>query len=156
MLYAYHQETDQLFYPPTMVGVRYPDRARRFKEVSPDSIIYTMLRRDEPYLVEKILDDGLFQSRRFTQEEGIKSCLAVPLTAANRKVGVMFVNYRSEHHFTEDELADIKLFAHQAAVAIRNAQLHEETRRGQLPSKGSTRRGRPSPAPSRWKTYIRS
>jgi GAF domain-containing protein len=39
----------------------------------------------------------------------------------------MFVNYRSRHRFNSDELTNIELFANQAAVAIRNAQLYEET-----------------------------
>jgi GAF domain-containing protein len=37
----------------------------------------------------------------------------------------MFINYRSEHRFTSDELGLIALFADQAAVAIHSAQLYQ-------------------------------
>jgi len=36
----------------------------------------------------------------------------------------MCINYRHHHHFSSDEINEIKLFADQAAVAIHNAQLY--------------------------------
>jgi GAF domain-containing protein len=65
----------------------------------------------------------------FSLREGVKSTIGVPLIARNRKVGVLFVNYRSHHRFIEEELINVRLFAHQAAVAIRNAQLYEQERK---------------------------
>ncbi|MGA9349743.1 MAG: GAF domain-containing protein [Anaerolineae bacterium] len=126
-LYTYNQATGKLDHPPTMVGVRYPERATRLGTVAPDSIIYLVLRRDEPYIAERAYDDPLFKNTRFTVDEEIKSCVAIPLQVGNQKVGIMFVNYRTQHRFTEEELANIRHFADQAAVAIRNAQLFEQT-----------------------------
>ena len=37
----------------------------------------------------------------------------------------MFFNYRSHHIFTAEELTNVGLYANQAAVAIRNAQLYQ-------------------------------
>lgn len=51
------------------------------------------------------------------------------MEAADQKVGVMFVNYRTHHYFTDEELDDIKLYARLTAVAIRNAQLRESATR---------------------------
>jgi GAF domain-containing protein/response regulator of citrate/malate metabolism len=128
-LFVYNQITNKLDHPPTMVGVREPDKASRYGEVLTESLVYEMLQRDEPYIVEKVAQDDLFRDRRFSREEGIESCVAVPLMAVGQKVGVMFVNYRSRHRFTGEELTNINLFADQAAVAIRNAQLYDETTR---------------------------
>jgi GAF domain-containing protein len=41
-----------------------------------------------------------------------------------QKMGGMFVNYRSARRFATEERKNIELFANQAAVAIRNAQLY--------------------------------
>ncbi len=125
-LYVYDQTTGRLEHPPTMAGVRYPDSVVRLAEVLPDSIVYTMLRRDEPYIVEDVATDDLFKDRRFARDECVVSCVAIPLKLATQKVGLMFVNYRIRHRFTVDELTNIELFANQAAVAIRNAQLYQQ------------------------------
>jgi PAS domain S-box-containing protein len=131
VLFVYDQATNRLDHPPTMVGVRYKDRAMRYGEVLPDSFVYKILEFDEPYIVEKIATDNLFKDSRFALDEGIKSCVAITLKAAGQKVGVMFVNYHTPRRFTHEEITDIKLFADQAAIAIRNAQLFEDAK--QLP-----------------------
>ncbi|MFZ0546491.1 MAG: GAF domain-containing protein, partial [Candidatus Promineifilaceae bacterium] len=125
-LYVYDPGRDKLRYPPTIIGVRFEDRVHRLEGVAPDSIIMTMLRRDEIYIVDTSANDPLFRDKRFTREENIISCAAVPLTVSQGKVGVMFVNYRAEHRFTSDEITNIELFANQAAVAIHAAQLYAE------------------------------
>lgn len=126
VLYVYDQSTDKLSHPPTMVGVRHMNRAVRYGAVPPDSFVYKMLEPNEPYIVERITEDDLFKDSRFARDEGIESCAAITLKAAGQKVGMMFVNYRTQHRFTAEELSSIELFANQAAVAIRNAQLHEQ------------------------------
>jgi GAF domain-containing protein len=128
-LYVYNQDKDKLAHPPTTAGVKYPDRTSRLPDVWKDSIVFAMLSQDRPYIVEEIMNDPLFKITRFAVEEGIKSCIALPLQVGSEKVGVMFVNYRQLHHFNHDELTNIELFAHQAAVAIRNAQFYEQLQR---------------------------
>jgi GAF domain-containing protein/signal transduction histidine kinase len=125
-LFVYDKEAQKLQHPPTMVGVIKRDRASSLDEVDPTSIVYLMLDRDEPYVAENVSNDNLFHARPFAVEEDIKSCVAMPLNVIGQKVGVIFVNYRHHHSFTPDEIDNIKLFAHQAAVAIRNAQLFDE------------------------------
>lgn len=129
VLYVYDQAIGKLNHPPTMLDVRYPDRASRYEEVKADSIVYKMLAQDKPYIVERITEDPGFGGTRFARDEEIESCVAIPLTTAEQKVGVMFVNYRSRHLFTADDLANIEHFANQAAVAIQNAQLYQTAQR---------------------------
>jgi GAF domain-containing protein/phage tail protein X len=77
---------------------------------------------------EDAQSDALMQGP-FVQREQIKSSMGMPLRVGGRPVGVIFVNYRSYHRFTADELTNIELFANQAAVAIRNAQLYQSKER---------------------------
>lgn len=128
-LYAYGQPKDKLKYPPTLVGVYNEAAVRRKPEVSRNSIIFQMMNRSEVYIVEDVTKDVLFQKTRFAREEGIAACVAIPLRVGDEQAGVMFVNYRTRRRFTSVELANIELFAHQAAVAIRNAQLYEEVQK---------------------------
>jgi GAF domain-containing protein len=129
VLYVYDQDRGKLEHPPTMEGVRFPDKVRRGTEVPPRSIVYTMLRKNKLYIVERVAKDRLFSVTRFALEEEIESLVAIPLKAAAQKVGVMFVNYRTRHRFTEDELTNLELFSNQAAVAIQNAQLYHRSQR---------------------------
>ena len=124
-LFEYVFGTDTLNYPPTAVGVHNAAGASRLEQVSPDSIVYKVLRSDGLIVAEDTTESSLFKDRRFTRDEGIKSAVAVPLEVGDQKVGVLFINYRTRHRFTPDEISDIELFANQAAVAIRNAQLYE-------------------------------
>lgn len=124
-IYGYDQNNHRLRYPPIMVGVWYPERASRRSNAPTNHIVFEILKQSQLYIVENTTIDPLFKNRRFALDENIKSCVAIPLMVGNEKVGVMFVNYRREHHFTYDELANVELFAHQASIAIRNAQLYQ-------------------------------
>jgi GAF domain-containing protein len=63
----------------------------------------------------------------FIIREGIQAFAAIRLDFGPEPVGVLFVNFRSSHHFTQNELEIIQLFANQAAVAIANARLYGRT-----------------------------
>jgi PAS domain S-box-containing protein len=124
-LYVYDAESSHIQHPPHMRGVRDTALASRYTHLPAPSIIYQMLQFDEPYLAERTLEDPILQHSRFTNDEGIKSCVAIPLIQGSIRVGLMFVNYRSEHQFSDEDLANIEFVAKQSAVAIRNAQLYE-------------------------------
>ena len=125
-LYVYNPFTNRLDHPPTMVGVHNPAKAMRYEKVEEKSIVYEMLRRDKPYIVERIEDNDYWRNLRFVKDEKIVSCMAVPLKIARQDVGVIFVNHRKQHHFRKEERADIEFYAHQASEAIRNAQLYDD------------------------------
>lgn len=126
VLYAYDKIKNKWKYPPSHSGVHYHEEAWPNDAVPPTSIVYSMLQQQEPYVAERVFTDPLLKGRRFVSREGIKSCAAFPLRAEGDEVGVMFINYRDQHRFTPEELSNIALFAHQAALAIHNAQLYEE------------------------------
>ncbi len=128
-LYRYNEDGKELEYPPAMIGVKFPDRVTLLPTVQKDSIVWKVLESNDLVLIEDAPVNPLTANRRFTVEEGISSLVGIPLKATSRKVGVMFVNYHNRHRFTDDELMNVRLFSSQAAVAIVNAQLHDETRK---------------------------
>ena len=129
VLYAYDPGRGKFAYPPTHSGVTYEKRAWPDDKMPPSSIVFTLMRGDGPFIAENVDQDPLLQGRRFSREEGVKSCVVLPLKALNQRVGVMFVNYRSEHRLGAAELNSISLFADQAAIAILNAQLYAQAKR---------------------------
>jgi GAF domain-containing protein/CheY-like chemotaxis protein len=63
----------------------------------------------------------------FIRREGIQAFAGVRLDFGVEPVGVLFVNFRSPHHFRQDEIEAVQLFANLAAVAISNARLYGRT-----------------------------
>jgi PAS domain S-box-containing protein len=121
VLFKYDEETGSLIHPAALAGAH-----TTVDESSDLSLVLAMVERDAPYIIPDVSRDDRFKGSTFGNAEGIKSCVALPLKAAGRKVGVMFINYRNRRRFTGDELTLMEFFANQAAVAIRNAQLFDE------------------------------
>jgi len=125
VLYTYDPTTKKLAYPPKYWNVRQPKKAwPPHSQVPTNSFVYRSMEEDDIKVVEQVADEPFFKKSRFARVEGIKSCLVIPLKAADGKVGVMFVNYRTHHIFTQQEIKSVKGFADQAAVAIDNSQLY--------------------------------
>jgi GAF domain-containing protein len=125
-LFIYNEATGSLDPLTTMLGVIHERDARHCQDAPRSSIVYKMLFQDKPYCVPRIAENSLFRGQRFAEREQIESVCAIPMKVGEHRVGVMFVNYREFHSFTEDEINSIVLFGNQAAVAIRNARLFEE------------------------------
>jgi len=121
-LYACHPGTLEVRQAPYVVGSQ---RAGIPRSLDPQSLVHQLLKRRGPYVAEEVADDELFRDRSFAKDEKIHSCVATPLRVADQTVGILFVNYRRAHRFTEEERNIIQYFADQAAVAICNAQLFE-------------------------------
>ena len=136
VLYAYDQRKNAFSYPPIHAGVRYGKRAWPGTKVPETSMVYDIIKNDDLLIVDDVAEREEF-NRRFSREEDIKACVAIPLKVGtdHEKVGVMFINYRVHERFHErfrfraEEIANIQLFADQAAVALRNWQVFGQTER---------------------------
>lgn len=136
VLFTYDKTTAKLEHPPTMQGVRDTKLASSYDEVKRDSIVYEILTMREPYFADNVPGNGLFKGKRFANDEGIAACAAVPLRVEGQgggggggspsEVGVLFINYRRAHRFTDDEKEVIELLSNQTSIAIHNMQLYEE------------------------------
>jgi GAF domain-containing protein len=60
---------------------------------------------------------------------GMVTALAAPLRGRGRTIGVLSLGFREKHEVMEDERALVEAFADQAAIALDNARLYEETDR---------------------------
>jgi GAF domain-containing protein len=108
---------------PSWVSLqKQPDRFTRAVLESSRSLVINHA-REHPYFASA-------ETRALTEEQGasIEAIAGFPLLGTAGVVGVMSVAYLRPHAFGADELRILGLLASQAAVAITNARLYEETR----------------------------
>jgi len=123
-------EHSQRFVKAVGLGYLSEMNMRPPSKITPNSALWRIISLEEKnyHLSEDALNDELLKGE-FVQAEGIRSALGIQLRSGDERFGVMFINYRSPHRFTYDEIQDALQFANQAAVAIRNAQLYERIKR---------------------------
>jgi putative nucleotidyltransferase with HDIG domain len=73
--------------------------------------------------------DQNFQYPEAAEAEGLRSVLSVPLRSRDEALGVLRIYARGKRRFQPREVELLTAFAHQAAVAIENAELYEDIRR---------------------------
>ena len=138
-LYTYDERKREVSYPSVVVGELYKPREQAvWQLVSQEKKLHTDL-LGERSVIRKLLEygssrfafcstkDPILGAGEFAAREGIESSAGILLKVGEEVVGILFANYRSPHHFSREEKQAAELFAYQAAVAIRNAQLYEET-----------------------------
>ena len=59
------------------------------------------------------------------REEGIRAFLCLPLVSHARRIGVLYFYRRDRDDFSRDEIGLLTTFAHIAAAALENAELHQ-------------------------------
>lgn len=92
------------------------------------SITNYVLDRGEPVLTTNAADDPRFKEYESVVRQALRSIMATPLLARGRVLGVAYVdNHIKEGLFRDEDLETLAAFANQAAFAIDNALLFEET-----------------------------
>ncbi len=95
-------------------------------EPRPEGMTYTVARTGEMIVVPDTRGHPLFTNSPADWGEAM---LGLPLKIGQRVVGVMNIAYLHRREFPESELRALGLLADQAAIAIENARLFEESRR---------------------------
>jgi signal transduction histidine kinase/tetratricopeptide (TPR) repeat protein len=95
---------------------------------------YTVLgavsKSKQPVLLQDALADEHFGRQSSVLDLHLRSVLCVPLLSHSDLIGAIYADNRSiSGRFSQSDLDLLTIFASQAATAIENAQLHEETLR---------------------------
>lgn len=86
----------------------------------------------KPVVVFDAQEDPRLQAQsvaRWVIEEGYRSMFSVPVMSRGRVLGGVSVYTRERREFTSDQIHMLSAFADDAAIAIDNARLYEETRK---------------------------
>ena len=87
--------------------------------------------RGEPLAVTDLANDArlLPAHREANRRLGYRGMLVVPVKVGERVVGVLSIRTRREEGFSAEDLTIATAFASQAAVALENSRLYQETQR---------------------------
>ncbi|MDJ0508885.1 MAG: GAF domain-containing protein, partial [Crocosphaera sp.] len=110
---------------PTIAGkVKDKERIYSGSKLNNDDVPFLLIKEGENRYAPHRGKNSIFHNSSFANREGIKSVAGVLLNIGkdNQKqvVGVMFINYRRTHHFSNDEKRLIEILADSAAIAILN------------------------------------
>ncbi len=86
------------------------------------------LSKKRPIFTSDVKSDSRVNMPDLLSKAGIKALLVAPMFESGRELGFMSVGFTSPHRFTQAEIDGLGLFAQQAAVAWRNAELYSEIR----------------------------
>ena len=103
-----------------------PDDLRRKFEPG-EGIVGWVMEHLTPLVIADLQVDPRLKEREWATAEGLVSLVAVPLLLEDMPVGVLVGVARQRREFGPEEVALTQALATSAAVAIRNARLHEET-----------------------------
>jgi signal transduction histidine kinase/CheY-like chemotaxis protein len=103
-----------------------PDDPRRKFEPG-EGIVGWVMEHLTPLVIADLQVDPRLKEREWASAEGLVSLVAVPLLLQDLPVGVLVGVARQRREFVPEEVALTQALATSAAVAIRNARLHEET-----------------------------
>jgi GAF domain-containing protein len=129
VLFTYNQAKQTVELPVYWGDLYDPQAITKRGPISQNSIPYRLLDYGRPYYADDVSRDPQMKDQDFVHREKVKSCAAIPLIASSEKIGILFVNYRAVHTFEESERRIIELFAQQAALAIQNARLYDESKK---------------------------
>jgi two-component sensor histidine kinase len=82
-----------------------------------------------PVAMRDALNDARFKLLPETNEERLRSLMAVPLSVQGRIIGAMNVQTAEMHDFTDDEIELLSLIANLAAGALEKAMLYDRMQR---------------------------
>ena len=94
--------------------------------VEDSALFQEMVEAKKPLVVPDVTEDPRFPS---TQPLPYRSWLGVPLVSKDKVLGVIALEKEEKHFFTPDWVETAETFAAQAAAALENARLYEETLR---------------------------
>lgn len=83
--------------------------------------------RGETVVISNVFTDPRFAYREAARNEGLRSMLSIGLRTRDETIGAVYLYTGEPHDFTEDEIRLVQSIANQAAVAIENAELYEES-----------------------------
>jgi GAF domain-containing protein len=71
-------------------------------------------------------EDPDMLTSRFIAREGIKAFMGIALKIGDKVLGILYVDFRTPHPFSNEEKDIVRLFAHQAAITMDNSRLYQQ------------------------------
>jgi len=118
-IYAYLQTEKQFVTPPAIAG-RLKAQEEMGTKIYEGQIPFVLIQGGENIYAANAPEKANFKDSAFLQREDIKSVAGILLRVDEDVVGIMFINYRRQHTFSQEEKQIIKTLASSAATAVKN------------------------------------
>jgi PAS domain S-box-containing protein len=99
------------------------------KMKSQRSVAHAVFEQRKAVSISDVQSDPRIQNHAFFIKHGLCSYLGVPLMVRDEPLGVLGLYIKEKHDFSDQEVDFLTTLAGQAAIAIHNSQLHEETKK---------------------------
>lgn len=127
-IYLYDEETDAFMEGSALWRDGRRTAAVKKPRAAGDGLTATVVRQRKPIVINDAANHAFFQSPE-SKAWGICAIAGFPLMHRDEVLGAFTATYLQPHTFGEDELLLLNLLAEQAAVAIKNAALFDESQR---------------------------
>ena len=118
-IYEYVQTEHRFLVPPAIAGRLKVKQAH--KDILRHNVPFKLIEHGENIYIPSLdKEKSFFEGSPFSQRQGIQSVAGILLEVGSEIVGVMFINYRRPHWFSDDEVKIIETLASSAAIAIKN------------------------------------
>ncbi len=136
LIYRWDNKDEKIIWPPIFSGTSKYEEYMMSEGDSSD-IPIDFMTDEKSHYAEYSQTDGMMIAKgkpakngapggRFVFREGIISSAGIILKVGQKKVGVMFINYRTHHKFDQDEQKIIENYASYIAIAIQNVKYFSE------------------------------
>ena len=86
-----------------------------------------VIKSKKPTMIYDVRKESRYQFRDLAVKEDLTSMLSVPMIVKDKAIGVINVYTKKPHHFSQEEINVLQMVANQAAVAVENTKLVEES-----------------------------
>lgn len=86
-----------------------------------------VIKTKKPIVIYDVRDEKKYYYRDLAVKENLTSLLSVPMVVKDKAIGIINIYTKEHHSFTQEEIDILQMVANQAAVAVENTKLMEET-----------------------------
>ncbi len=86
-----------------------------------------VIKTKKPLAVYDVRQEERYFYRDLAIKEELTSMLSVPMVVKEKAIGIINVYTKTPHHFTQEEIDVLQMVANQAAIAVENTKLMEES-----------------------------
>jgi signal transduction protein with GAF and PtsI domain len=104
------------------------DAYKRKPNVSVEgSVIGAVIKTKQPVQIYDVKKEQRYAYRAIAEKEDLTSMLVVPMIVKDKAIGIINIYTQKPHFFSDEEIHVLQIVANQAAIAIENTRLMEES-----------------------------
>ncbi|MFA5059378.1 MAG: GAF domain-containing protein [Candidatus Omnitrophota bacterium] len=92
-----------------------------------NSLSGEVIKSKKPMFFDDVRSEEKYVYRDLAAKENLTSMISVPMIVKDKAIGIINVYTKTPHQFTQEEIDCLQMIANQAAIAVENTKLMEES-----------------------------